>query len=724
MKHLFLICLLLPSVLISQPNWQYKQPVYTNDLFAVKFFNESTGIAAGSDGFMIKTYDGGNSWQEVKTAAGNKINSFCFLNSTNGLAACDNGTILFTTNQGSSWIQRKSATSKNINIIAEVSFNYLIGVCDDGVFIKSTNGGLSWSAQNIAGFNLTNISVINQNTWVVSGDSVVILKTVNAGAAWVRYIVAENSYSTSVKGIHFTDNMTGCIMLDKYFYNTTNGGLNWYVVTNIIGSGGLMKFINSTTGYGFSDNSWPNTGPIYKTTNCGANWNIFESGKINVCTLPSNGVDITENNSVLLCGNNGVILRSSDQCTSFTHIGSITGNFNTFWFYDQFKGIAACNENLLKTINGAESWKIDSYGKYMWHFPAAFSFTKIKSTDLNNLIAVRQYYGEIGMYDQTVLRSSDGGNTFYGELSAFPFVSDTEIDVVGDTYFTVGNFSYSAEGPQFFKSIGTDDWKHTYTFKDSSYIHTLSFANVNTGIAAGYDHEYNINFYALTTNGGVNWSVNNLPQTNDVNKACMLSDGYGYILCDSGMILKSNNFGENWFIHNPSNENNYKTIFFLDNSRGYAITASDMLAATSTGGESWSLHDVCIPAISLNEVQFIDPLNGYISGNGVFMKTTDGGLTFVNTQELTNPESFSLFQNYPNPFNPVTNIKFEIPEKGFVKLLVFDLLGREITALVNQQILPGSYTVNWDASNFPSGVYFYTLVTSDYTLTRKMVLLK
>ncbi|HMQ80675.1 MAG TPA: YCF48-related protein [Ignavibacteria bacterium] len=724
MKHLFLICLLLPSVLLSQPNWQYKQPVHIKDFFAVKFFDEFTGIAAGSDGFMIKTYDGGNYWQEVKTADGNRINSFCFLNSTNGLAACDNGAILFTTNRGSSWIRRNSSTGNNINFIAEVSFNYLIGACANGVLIKSTNGGLSWSSQNLAGFNLKNIYIINQNAWIASGDSIVILKTTNSGTSWQRYIVVESGYSSAVKGIHFGDIMNGCMLLDKDFYNTTNGGINWYPVSNYIGGGEKMIFLNTTTGYGFPHNTWITKGPIYKTTNCGLNWSIFSSEKIKVCSLPSNGVDVIGNSIIYLCGDDGVILRSSDQCTSFTHIGSVTGNFNTFWFNDHINGIAACSENLLKTGNGADSWKIDAYGHYIWSYWTSVSFNKIKSSDLDNLISVRGTGGEIELNKETVLRSSDGGNTFYGELSAFPFVSDTEIDVIGDTYFTVGNFSFSKEGPQFFKAAGTDDWQLFYTFKDSTFIHTLSFANVNTGIAAGYDHETGLNFYALTTNSGVNWLINNLPQTNDVKKACMLNDGYGYILCDSGMILKSTNFGTNWFIHNPSNENDYKTIFFLDNLRGYAITSSDMLAATSNGGENWSLHDVCIPTRKLNEVQFIDPITGFISGDGVFMKTTNGGLTFFNSHEILNPEKFRLFQNYPNPFNPVTNIKFDIPKSGLVKITVFDMLGREVTSLINQQMQPGSSSVDWDASNYPSGVYFYKLETESFAESKKMVLVK
>ena len=103
------------------------------------------------------------------------------------------------------------------------------------------------------------------------------------------------------------------------------------------------------------------------------------------------------------------------------------------------------------------------------------------------------------------------------------------------------------------------------------------------------------------------------------------------------------------------------------------------------------------------------------------------------------PEEFNLFQNYPNPFNPVTKIKFDLPKsnltlsgaKGLnVRLIIYDVLGREIATLIpplrggQEGLNPGTYEVEWDGSNYPSGVYFYKLIAGDYTETRKMVLIK
>jgi hypothetical protein len=88
------------------------------------------------------------------------------------------------------------------------------------------------------------------------------------------------------------------------------------------------------------------------------------------------------------------------------------------------------------------------------------------------------------------------------------------------------------------------------------------------------------------------------------------------------------------------------------------------------------------------------------------------------------PEHFLLNQNYPNPFNPTTQIKFDLKNSGFVKLIVYDILGREVKILVNEYKPAGSYEVQFDASNLTSGIYFYKLSTKNYTSVKKMVLMR
>jgi hypothetical protein len=125
--------------------------------------------------------------------------------------------------------------------------------------------------------------------------------------------------------------------------------------------------------------------------------------------------------------------------------------------------------------------------------------------------------------------------------------------------------------------------------------------------------------------------------------------------------------------------------------------------------------------------QFID----YNSGAGSFSYRLkqidfDGSYTYSHTVTgtLSSPEYYTIEQNYPNPFNPETIIKFSIPQEGFVSLRIFNILGEESATLLNEYKPAGSYTVSFDGANLTSGTYFYTLKSGEFSVTKKMLLLK
>jgi len=99
-------------------------------------------------------------------------------------------------------------------------------------------------------------------------------------------------------------------------------------------------------------------------------------------------------------------------------------------------------------------------------------------------------------------------------------------------------------------------------------------------------------------------------------------------------------------------------------------------------------------------------------------------LSISAEDEPNSPQSFTLSQNYPNPFNPITTIEFSVPKAAHVKLVVYDILGREVYVLANDYYATGSYKVSFNGAGLPSGVYFYNLQADGFTQTRKFVLLK
>jgi hypothetical protein len=121
-----------------------------------------------------------------------------------------------------------------------------------------------------------------------------------------------------------------------------------------------------------------------------------------------------------------------------------------------------------------------------------------------------------------------------------------------------------------------------------------------------------------------------------------------------------------------------------------------------------------------NTISFTLGENGSISYEGGSLKILD-----AVEEKLDNiPKVFALYQNFPNPFNPVTTIRYDIPKQSHVTITVYDLLGREVTQLVNKDHAAGAYSIMWTAKDFASGVYLYRIAAGDFVSVRKLVLMK
>lgn len=141
---------------------------------------------------------------------------------------------------------------------------------------------------------------------------------------------------------------------------------------------------------------------------------------------------------------------------------------------------------------------------------------------------------------------------------------------------------------------------------------------------------------------------------------------------------------------------------------------------------NWIGNNIIEPPLSFDSFQLT-----YTSGNKSTstiyfddLRTAVFAPTEVERENEIVPTEFVLQQNYPNPFNPVTQIKFSVPVASNVKLIVTDILGREVATLVNDELAAGNYNINFDANNSSSGVYFYTLITEKFKQSKKMILLK
>jgi len=174
---------------------------------------------------------------------------------------------------------------------------------------------------------------------------------------------------------------------------------------------------------------------------------------------------------------------------------------------------------------------------------------------------------------------------------------------------------------------------------------------------------------------------------------------------------------------------NVQTPYIIVDARSTTKVDSSTYRASSSIGPR--------QVVAMNDVRFSltnYPDIKYLIQEGSFDNLTD----VENETDIIQPKDFVLYQNYPNPFNATTRISFSIPTSHFnptpyqregirerlIPLIVYDILGEKIVTLLNEEMSPGFYEIEFDASNLPSGIYFYRLSTANYSETKSMMLLK
>ncbi len=225
----------------------------------------------------------------------------------------------------------------------------------------------------------------------------------------------------------------------------------------------------------------------------------------------------------------------------------------------------------------------------------------------------------------------------------------------------------------------------------------------------------------LSTNSGTNWAQTSLNNKSIFALALSGNNIFAGSTNTEGVYLSTNN-GTNW-AQTSLNNRGILSLALNENSV-FAGTAINGFYVSSNFGSNWTQKNEGIA--SNTSVFSICIFNNYVyigTNTGVYKRQL-GDLVQVLPVSSEVPNSYSLQQNYPNPFNPVTNIEFSVPVQSFVKIVVHNVLGKEISVIVNENLKAGTYKADWNAANYSSGVYFYKLETESFTETKKMILIK
>lgn len=274
------------------------------------------------------------------------------------------------------------------------------------------------------------------------------------------------------------------------------------------------------------------------------------------------------------------------------------------------------------------------------------------------------------------------------------------------------------------------DWVYRSTNNGVNWIQTgnigfplRAIIEVSNIIIAGT----NSNDIYLSSNSGLNWI--NVTLNSGFNGAhCFTYNGTALFAGGAGGILpgvfKSTNSGSNWI----------SSGFDTANITSLASIGNNIFAGTyDDNGVFWVSGDNGINWHQRNEGLNVSELRAlHIHNNYIFAGTWDsavyrrpaGEIIGIKQTGSSLPVNFNLGQNYPNPFNPVTKLNFMLPKEGFTKLVIFDITGREVSIILDQRLEPGTYEIDWDATEYSSGIYFYTLQNGDFKETKKMILIK
>jgi hypothetical protein len=303
-------------------------------------------------------------------------------------------------------------------------------------------------------------------------------------------------------------------------------------------------------------------------------------------------------------------------------------------------------------------------------------------------------------YDWTTMISSD---QFY------VYATNTTGDVYAGSY---GVYKSTDSGNSWSKVLSESGYCPALAINDSGYV----FAASNHGIYRSIDE-------------GQNWTLITIDPANSFVYSIVI-DKKGYIYAgvhDDGWghlnLYRSTDNGEHWTEASNGIQGKHALSFAVNSiDQLFVATNDDGVYRSTNNGESWTPYGLDkLPIFSL----LIDPedyLYAGSDGHGVF-KSTYSTLSEVKSTDFI-PVLFQLAQNYPNPFNPITNIEFQIPKNEFVTLKIYNLLGEEVCTLLSASLLSGYQSVEFDASDFASGVYIYRLTAGNYTAVKKMLLLK
>lgn len=721
---------------------------------------------------LYKSTNQGNSWTSIPINVNGPALWFTWYSmeivGTNWTLVGDFGIVAHSTDSGGTW--NSTNTLQNSNIIFDIQAikgtNKVIAagrqltVGTKHVFY-STDGGNNWTTKDIGvNFDAYAINMVNENVGYICGTNSTVVKTTDGGLTWNQKTSPVGT-AVSLYTMQFVNPDTGWVFVNYIFsginaYKTTDGGDTWQ--PQQAGTAGIMAacMVDANVGYVTMN---PSNKPIYKTTNGGTTWDAVTTPLLGniyaVKALDANNVYIGQS-----FGANRVA-KSTDGGATWTSIAlPVAIDIHSIDFKDVNNGYVAGNmvSTVARTTDGGVTWTWDNL-----HIP---TLVKVKYGNADTVFALGTFgsvYRNVSDHAAAGLsvNVSTGWNIVSEPLqsgnmsvpSLFPGANSPAYIFAGgyitaDTMRVGAGYWLRFPAPAQINLSGSPVRPFTTNLNQGWNIigameNMVPVANISTNppgiinsLVFGYDNGYQSvtsltpgkGYWVRTTQTGTLTITETIGSSKQITSTDVSKFGEITVRDSKGnesklYIADAAVDAASFALPPVPPANGFDCRFTSDKSVERISTG--MVKTMKVSSEN---YPVTISARGIS-ISLRDKVNGQIvnqtllDGSSVILNNSACSLLEVS-RDIKTVATFNLAQNYPNPFNPSTSIQYQMPKDNFVTLKVYDILGVELVTLVNANQKAGAYTVSFDGSSFPSGVYLYSLKAGEFSATKKFMLMK
>ncbi len=698
----------------------------TSNLNSVYCYNDYfSGLlpwVVGDSGKILYCTDGGGTWLQSPSGTNNNLYSFLFRDSTYMIISGANGMILETHDAGFTWQQSHPGTSYGLNALNNGNDGFTIWTAGDNGYLYKSYNGSSWSAVN-SGVTANLNSMDSHLFDYIAGNGGLLLKSTNSGINWIQQTLNTNN---NLRSVIFIDDNTGWMVGDNgtiMHTSTDNYVLSMsYLNANAINSGfrndGNINCSDDNLSAGFE---WPKGQGHHARFKSG----LWIGAEIGGDTI----VSVSEYGSNFLPGytdNNRVPHGSNDPVYRTYTLNYGVNDSNRSQWPNALLGNSDQGAPVYFDVSSG-SWKPLDFGvqtmfraytdSYFYRHGSPGEYTPALNADVKEL---DYSFNSTTLFDNVIIdqftiinKNLNTWNNAYLTIWTDDDLGDSRNDLTGcDTVLQMG-YTYNGEGwdsaygnaaPAVSFILLKGPSVYTGSNSDTDYVCNGKTKTIRTGykrlgmkVFNNYQgmqdpYDYSAHFHYMT---GYDRDGNPI-----INPITGLPSKFLY----SGD--PESNLG--WVEQGPDDQRFLISVGPLTMNPGDSQTI--VVAQVIARGTS-NLNSVTVLKQNAAEVR-----NSYAN---CFSEIPIGIKNYSQT-----PLKFTLSQNYPNPFNPKTIINYQIAKSSDVKLVVYDILGREVITLVNSKQNAGMYHIEWDGSAYASGVYFYRITAGDFTEVMKMVLIK